>query len=274
MGSIIRSNLKYILLILFIFLIWVYFPLIFMNLMTWMGWLGTDLKGYGEFGAIGDIYGSLNTFISSIALCAVAYSTYLQIKELRLTRQTYEDQLKESQYSNFSNLFYSLFNNKQVTYNNLTYKNNEVEFSAHEIFSKIGNEIVRLNYENWNEQLPEIDVVKKTFYDFTSSEIGPALIPQLTTYFSIYMDLLYLIEKSNLNDDDRNFFKRLISNSMTAYEQLSFLWIASFDRTFIEDMHDSQLIRLGYSNTLFPFMKKFFDVSCFCSTEIIRKWND
>lgn len=77
MGLKVRGKLKYTLLIIFIFFIWTYFPFIFRFLMNWMGWLGTDLKGFSEFGAIGDIYGSLNTLISSLALCAVAYSTTL-----------------------------------------------------------------------------------------------------------------------------------------------------------------------------------------------------
>ena len=84
---------------------------------------------YGDrFGAVGDIYGSLNTLISSIALCAVAFSTWLQVtslketrdsnaKQLNLAKEMHDAQIKESKYSNFINIYNSLMNYKLTKYN-------------------------------------------------------------------------------------------------------------------------------------------------------------
>ncbi|MCQ1094698.1 hypothetical protein NNO88_07210, partial [Acinetobacter baumannii] len=103
----------------------------------------------GDLGPIGDIYGSLNSLISSIALCAVAYSTILQIKELRLSRMTYKDQLSETKFATFSNLFYSLLNHKQTKYNNFRIVNETDEFDSVRIFNAISKRLLRLVKNEW-----------------------------------------------------------------------------------------------------------------------------
>ena len=83
----------------------VIFPLIFSKI---IGHTLGDLSLYGEnLGSIGDIYGSLNTLVSSIALLAVAFTTYLQVislketrkansKQLNLAKDAHDEQIKES----------------------------------------------------------------------------------------------------------------------------------------------------------------------------------
>ncbi|MDC4542035.1 hypothetical protein NQ781_18430, partial [Acinetobacter baumannii] len=75
-----------------------------------------ELSDLTKLGPLGDIYGSLNTLISSIALSAVAFSAYLQVTSLKETRiankeqfvlaeKSHQEQLNESKHAVFSNTF-------------------------------------------------------------------------------------------------------------------------------------------------------------------------
>lgn len=232
-----------------------------------------ELSDLTKLGPLGDIYGSLNTLISSIALCAVAYSTYLQIKELRLSRQTYEDQLRESKYSNFTSLFYSLFNNKNLNYNNLIVKKDGVKYGADEIFLKNGREIIRLIIYEWKGEIPDKGTVRKKYIEFNRDAFGPFLNSQLISYFSIYGDLFYLINNSDLLEKDKEFFKRLVTNSMSTYEQLCLLWAGAFNKNINENLKNSAIFKMGYRPEILKFMKKFYDKSYLSNPETIEKWS-
>ena len=232
-----------------------------------------ELSDLTKLGPLGDIYGSLNTLISSIALCAVAYSTYLQIKELRLSRQTYEDQLRESKYSNFTSLFYSLFNNKNLNYNNLIVKKDGVKYGADEIFLKNGREIIRLIIYEWKGEIPDKGTVRKKYIEFNRDAFGPFLNSQLISYFSIYGDLFYLINNSDLLEKDNEFFKRLVTNSMSTYEQLCLLWAGAFNKNINENLKNSAIFKMGYRPEILKFMKKFYDKSYLSNPETIEKWS-
>ncbi|KRJ26849.1 hypothetical protein APC81_04000, partial [Acinetobacter baumannii] len=112
--------------ILSIICLWIVFPLVFKALIDSYR-LPSEFKDLGPFG---DIYGSLNTLISSIALCAVAYSTYLQVtslkdtrdvntRQLALAQQAHDEQVKESRNAIFANKFYSLLNYKKDKLNSI-----------------------------------------------------------------------------------------------------------------------------------------------------------
>jgi len=229
---------------------------------------------YGDkFGAVGDIYGSLNTLISSMALCAVAYSTTLQVKELRLARKTYTDQLNESKYSNFTNIFYSLLNHKNLNYKNLMEVGNEGEkIDAQEIFSSISDFFVQLNRSIWGETLGESSVVKRELTYFLHRNFNNSLYIKLDSHFIVYGDLIYLIKKSELNCEDKIFFYRLISNSMTVQEQMSLIWFSAFNVELKNELNGSGIIKIGYSQFLFQFFTKFHDKSLFSDSELLMEW--
>ncbi|HFG6933264.1 TPA: hypothetical protein ACGIKA_002888 [Acinetobacter baumannii] len=260
--------------ILLIITLWTVFPLIFAFFSKILfNFTGLTPKYFGEnYGAVGDIYGSLNTLISSLALCAVAYSTYLQIKELRLSRQTYEDQLSESKYSNFTSLFYSLFNNKQLNYKNLVVKKDRTLYEADDIFVKNGREIMRLIVYEWKGEIPDKETVRKKYIDFNREEFGPFLTSQLISYFSIYGDLFYLINKSDFLEQDKQFFKRLVINSMSNHEQGCLLWVSAFNSDINQNLKGSEIFKIGYSPEVLKFMKKFYDKSYSGNPEITENW--
>lgn len=90
--------------------LWIAFPFIFKLLIEAYKFP----KDFTDFGPFGDIYGSLNTLISSIALCAVAYSTYLQITSLNETRVTNKEQLKLAEKSHQEQLNESALLHKPI----------------------------------------------------------------------------------------------------------------------------------------------------------------
>jgi len=242
MGAIFRSKLKYVLIILFIFLVWVYFPFIFMNLMNWMGWLGTDLKGYGEFGAIGDIYGSLNTFISSIALCAVAYSTWLQVtslketreinaKQLKLAQHSHEEQVKESRNAIFANQFYSLLNYKKDKFNSLEFEKRKPSneklkaLAAIQTLNHMFNLYLDVDPAYYDKY--EVEQIHQEFMEACENLFFESISP-LISYFYLYKNLINLINKSDLNPKEKALYIDILSNSMFQEEQLFIFWISAF----------------------------------------------
>ncbi|TPU09452.1 hypothetical protein FJV00_10780 [Acinetobacter baumannii] len=74
-------------------LVWSIFPVIFKWLMIG---IGTEKSKLEDFGALGDIYGSLNTLFTSATLLIVIYSAYLQRQANKDTREAMSEQLKQA----------------------------------------------------------------------------------------------------------------------------------------------------------------------------------
>lgn len=277
MGLKVRGRLKYTLLIIFIFLIWTYFPFIFRFLMNWMGWIGTDLKGFSEFGAIGDIYGSLNTLISSLALCAVAYSTILQVNELKLARQTYVDQLNEAKYSNFSALFYSLLQNKQQIFNNLKAESRSGgAYIGQNLFAVLSTDFVKFLEETKHSQKDElkslsIKDVQRYFSSELMSEYKGSIYSEVLTYFASYTNILNLISKADIKESDKVFFIGILRDGISIYEQVVLIAISSFDETLKLSLKNSKLIKAPFGGTIFLFIKKFHQADIFADENLVAK---
>lgn len=274
MGLKVRGKLKYTLLIIFIFLIWTYFPFIFRFLMNWMGWLGTDLKGFSEFGAIGDIYGSLNTLISSLALCAVAYSTILQVNELKLARQTYVDQLNEAKYSNFSGLFYSLLQSKHQTYNFLKLENRKGEtYIGQHLFAALCTDFAEYLEKNKDEDSYEFEnLTEGKVRDFFSKDLRieykGSIYSELLTYFGNYSTIVSLISKADLKDTDKEFFMGILRDGMSIYEQVILIGISSFDDHLKFSLYNSKIIKTGFKGVIFKFIKRFHQPFMFADLDL------
>lgn len=229
---------------------------------------------YGDrFGAVGDIYGSLNTLISSMVLCAVAYSTTLQVKELRLARKTYTDQLNESRYSNFTTNFYALLNHKNQNYKNLDEKNKFGKIvDSQEIFTQISKEFFNLNKGKWaDKKFDQIDV-KREFRSFVHNRVRSTLYIKLEAHFSIYADLNSLIQSSELSNIDKHFYLRLIANSMNIDEQISLVWLSSFNKELKEGLLGSGLIKVGCYLDIINFIMYFHDKSLFTNNILLSHW--
>lgn len=246
-------------------------------------------KEYGEsFGAVGDIYGSLNAFVSSIALCAVAYSTWLQVTSLEETRitnrqqlllaeKTHREQLSESKHAIFSNTFDTLLNHKQDRYNGLKIRNKDdnVEYHSEEIFVEIAlrfmwlleNEFIPKNYRTFE--------IGSKFDEYMRVLGGKSRgFAEIRSYFTIYGDLLELIKRSELDENSKIFYRNIVSNSMSLHEQFTLLWISVNSKACSDIVNNSGIFNHFYNDDLMPFLTKFFDKSCFSHPEIISNWDN
>ncbi|MDX7903896.1 hypothetical protein SJZ78_12470 [Acinetobacter baumannii] len=263
--------------------LWIVFPLIFKVLIDSYK-LPDNFKDLGPFG---DIYGSLNTLISSIALCAVAYSTWLQVTSLKETRETnikqlklaedsHKEQLNESKHAIFSNTFDTLLNHKQDRYNGLKIRNKDdnVDYHSEEIFVEIA---LRFMWLLENEFIPK---------NYSPSEIGSKFdeymrilggksrgFAEIRNYFTIYGDLLELIKRSELDENSKIFYRNIVSNSMSIHEQFTLLWVSVNSKVCSDIVNNSGIFNHFYNDDLMPFLTKFFDKSCFSHPEVISNWH-
>lgn len=238
-----------------------------------------------DLGSIGDIFGSLNSFISSIALCAVAFSTWLQITSLKETREvnmrqfelaenSHREQIRESKISNFSNLFYSLLNQKQNKYNSLVIKSGDDEFNLARIFTFTSNRFLRLIRTEWNEyEKLDKDIVRKEFRIYVHSVTKNAATRlEVHSYFLTYCDLFNLINRSDLEQIDKDFFKQVVRNSMTANEQITLFWLGAYNNNY-NFIHGSKIFSQFYHNSVMIFAKNFYDETCFSHPKILENWD-
>lgn len=199
----------------------------------------TELSDYTKLGPLGDLYGSLNTLISSIALCAVAYSTWLQVTSLKETRdattrqlelaeKNHQEQLKESKDAIAVNNFFNLLNYKEQKYRSLFVKNADITKDADLIFSEIKNKIVFLFENEWKD----ISNVNKNHVHEKMTEImkavGRGCPDAIYVYFSVYIGLINTIKDSPWDKKTKSRYSQLLCDSMNINEQIVFFVISSY----------------------------------------------
>lgn len=256
--------------------IWLFFPAIF-NWWAEFAWHipHDELKKVSDLGPLGDIYGSLNTLISSLALCAVAYSTVLQVNELKLARQTYIDQLNEAKYSNFSGLYYSLLQNKQQIFNNLKSETRagEVLIGQH-LFGAICTDFIKhlnekISSKNDNLLSYEKFDTQKFFVVTLNNEYKGIVYSELLTYFSSYSNILNLINKADIKEEQKAFCIAILRDGMSTYEQVVLVAISSFDENLKQSLRNSKIIKSNFSKSLVLFIKKFHEPDMFENKNLV-----
>lgn len=191
-----------------------------------------------DLGSIGDIFGSLNSFISSIALCAVAVSTWLQVTSLReardankqqleLAEKSHQEQLKESRNAVFVNQFYSLLNYKREKFNNIVM---ECKFPVKSNGDKVINALTVMQIlitdfitkldknSKYFESMP-VEDIREEFFKISDSLFNEPISP-LISYFFIYKNLISLIQESLLEAKDKANYLDIMCNSMFQEEQM------------------------------------------------------
>lgn len=267
--------------ILIILLIWMIFPLIFKQLISVYD-LPENLK---DFGAFGDIYGSLNTLISSIALCAVAFSTWLQVTSLKETREAnerqwllakeaHDAQIRESRYAVFASMFNGLMVLKQTKLESLKIKNLYSEYIGFEIFNFLADSFSK-SFDNKfsNVYLLSENEVRNHFFRVLKELNGDQKFYDLGSFFLLYENLLNLIHESGLDNDEKEYFKAAVRNSMSGAEQLTLFWMGAYSPKFKLFLKDSQLFSQFYSDKMMPFAIKFHDKSSFSHPTILKNWD-
>lgn len=224
-----------------------------------------------DLGPLGDIYGSLNSLISSIALCAVAYSAWLQVTSLKETRLVNNLQIRESRNAIFTTKFYSLLSYKEeilrslnITFEGKTYQGREI-FSIYVIYidNLFDNEWKDLNH--FDKKLLNAEIRKcnkivndgKEFSDWYS-------------YFLQTVNLINLIKNSNIDSDEKKYFYNILRSSMSMHEQLTLFWVAPATPQVYDFLRGIRIFNLFFNRKLIPFAKHFYDESCFNN----KSWGD
>ncbi|OUY08731.1 hypothetical protein [Acinetobacter populi] len=225
--------------------LWFLFPWIFS---IFFNWILKDPVYYGEnFGAVGDIYGSLNTLISSIALCAIAYSTWLQVTSLKETRETNQQQLRESQNAIFINEFYNLLNYNRNIFNSLVITNSKESLKAIDIFSKLSDEFTRLLNEEWKDRIDtltpsEVRLALRTFIRKISDETKST---GFYSAFNFYPTIINYVKVEQSGDEKKKLlYMNIIGNSMYYGEKKALLWLAVNSQSYRDALMDSNLLDL------------------------------
>lgn len=260
--------------------LWIAFPFIFKLLIEAYKFP----EEFTDFGPFGDIYGSLNTLISSIALCAVAYSTWLQVTSLKETRKTnikqlkfaedsHNEQLNESRNAIFANQFYSLLNFKKDRLNNLSLiyraKNEDGDeitkfVPALHVIEDLAEKFIEILNNNNDEYKGLSNEILKKMFIRKYIELGYDSISYLSSNFRIYSDLCNLIRDAKITKSDKDFYKSVLSNSMFLHEQILLFWIAPIISNF--QLEDSEIFTLFDQFTEFKnFALEFHKASHFKS---------
>ncbi|MBJ9957473.1 hypothetical protein [Acinetobacter courvalinii] len=261
--------------IIFLILIplWIFFPIIFSKVTYYI--LGNP-KEYGDhLGAVGDIYGSLNTFFSSIAFLAVAFTTWLQVNALKETREAnkrqlnlaeknHEEQIKESRNAIFSTKFYALLNYKTDMLEQFKVIKDSKEYRGNEIFGLYYKHFEVLLEHYWVD-LDSIDkdIILKELKKFDLLVNSGKEFTGWFSYFLIHTQISELIYNSKIDDEDKKFYRSVLSNSMSMEEQITLFWIAPVTPRVMTKLENTKIFSLFFNRKFIPYAKKFYNKSYF-----------
>ncbi|HAV5300019.1 TPA: hypothetical protein JI044_16480 [Acinetobacter baumannii] len=246
--------------------LWIAFPFIFKLLIEAYKFP----KDFTDFGPFGDIYGSLNTLISSIALCAVAFSTYLQVTSIRETRETntkqlnlakeaHDEQVKESRNAIFANKFYSLLNYKDEMLKTLVVKKDNKIHEGRKIFDIYFNYFENLIDNDWKDlkRFNENVIINEIRKCDLASDEGIEFNDWYSHFLKI-ADIIKLIKNSELLDSEKDFFFSVLRSSMTMREQITLFWVAPVVPQVYPILEDSKIFNLFYGEKFIPYGQQFY----------------
>jgi len=193
-------------------------------------------------------------------------------EQLDLARSTHAAQLKETVYSNFLNTYNSLMNYKLAKYNSLEIMVNNRIWRAEEIFKEVSltflGQQAMFDLKLTQEQIG--DLYNKTLINIAGANKGLA---ELNSYFIIYDCLFDLIKRSTISDEEKLFFRKSISNTMSTHEQLTLLWAATSKLACNELIKNTGIFNQFYGENLMPFLVTFFEKSSFSHPDILSNWD-
>lgn len=216
-----KLEIRWWLLAIFIAIFWLFFPFLFKAFMFWMDLIGVELEVFSDFGPIGDIYGSLNTLISSIALCAVAYTTKLQY-----------DASKEIRKESFRNMFYTLLDKNRNTIKSIILENEDEERSPAKYFGDLSDEFTIFLEKNIDhiEKLPQEEAkkfAKDALRVIVKNKKKETSTNGFYSAFKNYKSLLNFVMNENLlSIKEKKFYIEVIQSSMYYGEKKALLWLA------------------------------------------------
>lgn len=186
------------------------------------------------------------------------------LQQLSLAQATLEAQNRQSQHTILTTKFYGLLNYKKENLNSIYIKKtirnsdgtlgergvlgvNVIEELADKFYEVLKDH--RYSYLEFNRRELENDLIK------ISREFEYDSISKLIAYLHIYIDLIKLINDAKVSDDDKSFYKSVLSNSMTQHEQIFLFWITPIYDVF--ELENSEIFSMFASiDFLIPYAQK------------------
>lgn len=186
--------------------------------------------------------------------------------QLTLAQATHDAQIRESQHAIFTTKFYGLLNYKKDNLNSIFLKkyssSKTIEVSGINVIEALSSRFVELLKEKPNKynDFEETDL-EADLYSICD-EMGYRPISKIIAYYFLYIDLFNLLNTSDISDQDKTFYRSVISNSMTQHEQIFLFWIApSYSEI---DLENSEVFSMfGCMDCLIPYAEKFHNSSHF-----------
>ncbi|WP_436898756.1 hypothetical protein [Acinetobacter gyllenbergii] len=273
--------------------LWFMFPWIYS---VFFNFILKNPKEYGEsFGAVGDIYGSLNALFTSATLAIVVYSTLLQRQanedarvamedqlrearrsseeqivqarasteqQLALAQATHDAQIKETKNTFFTSQFYALLNLKENKFYKLRVEIKNQYYEQDQIFVNLSCELTRILQELDDEL--SLDYLEKKFLAHVDASRTDTS-DRIFSYFLIYTSLIKLIQNSCLEDYEKQTYYEILSNSMRLSEQVVFFWVSCFIPRFKDTFKNITIFLQFYDDIYLDMAYKFQDRSYFSS---------
>lgn len=205
-----------------------------------------SIESFGKLGPLGDIYGSLNAFVSSAALCAVAYSTLLQLKALGEAKNSSNNSALTDQFYSlmtFKNeMFYQLKFEKKLSYEESLRNNNQTTkiISGFEALTLIAEKIRKSAI--YDDQILHSNYLRRLRYfnEFMDS-IFTQEVNSLISYFYIHGELIKLINNAEVAEEVKESLKSILRNTMLQDEQIVLFYFASVFKNINLSLENSEI---------------------------------
>lgn len=116
------------------------------------------------------------------------------------------------------------------------------------------------NDKNHYFEIDRKELLKK-FYSLIN-DLNYKSVSTLISYFHIYSDFSNLFRSAKIDEKELNFYKGVLSNSMTQHEQVLLFFISPMFNTL--DFDDCEIFSLfGYMELLEPYAKEYHSASHF-----------
>ncbi|MEN8320216.1 hypothetical protein [Acinetobacter junii] len=191
-------------------------------------------------------------------------------QQLALAQASHDAQMKETKNSFFISQFYSLLNYKNESIKNLVLRDmHDKRLIGYEIFTILKRELVKNISNKYSKEIDVLDAEKIRFeYDNIIKKLNnDHLFYEIFTYFEIYTSLFELVNKADIDKDQKNFFYNLIRQSSTPSEQITLFFLAPIWERLYESLEGCRIFNSFSTLSAEKFALKFYNKSYFYTQE-------
>lgn len=209
-----------------------------------------------------------------LAHIQLEHARQYSMDQLALAKATHDAQMKESKYAIFSNGFNALLNYKHEKFLSVKFVKGANNYSAQEIFMHINLLFSKNIREIWTD-ISELDSnqVQIAFSD-TIYEISDVKnVSEIFSYFYTVMDLFKYINRSQIDDIDKEYYKSVVINSLSVGEHVAIFWLGVFSDQIKKFVRRERIFQFGYDEGLLIFAMKFYEKEIF-DEDFQKEWDN